>query len=67
MAADISSHGTSANAYGPTEATVTATTFEVTATAGTPTGRIPIGRPLAGQQGLCVGCWAGAGAYWGVR
>ena len=38
------------NAYGPTEATVTATTFEVTATAGTPTGRIPIGRPLAGRR-----------------
>ncbi len=37
------------NAYGPTETTITATTFEVLAEASETPRRIPIGRPLANR------------------
>ena len=40
------------NAYGPTEMTITATTFEIPASFSTTTGRqrVPIGRPLANRK-----------------
>jgi amino acid adenylation domain-containing protein len=37
------------NAYGPTEATVTSTTHDVTP-GSAPSGRVPIGRPLGGRR-----------------
>ncbi|WP_440902803.1 condensation domain-containing protein, partial [Actinosynnema sp.] len=44
------------NAYGPTEAVVTATTHEVTGDrdSGARSGRVPIGRPLGGRRVLVV-------------
>ena len=45
------------NAYGPTEATVAATTFELTAEGATPSGHIPIGRPLAGRRAYVLDRW----------
>ena len=47
------------NAYGPTEAVITATVWDATAGGEAGGGSVPIGRPLGGRSGYVLDRWQG--------